>query len=193
MKIVVAGGANTADYIIKNFKGRSHKLTIINFDREAANYLAKSSKLPVFFGDPTKPYCLKDANVEGSDIFIALGNRDCDNYVSCLLAKKVFNVKKCICIVSNPKNIEVFKTLGIDSVISSTEQLVSSILAESSLESLIKTMSLEDDKIVLTEIVIKANYLIANKTINKLLNLIYDNLSRYDKGEELRYVVRQRE
>lgn len=168
MKIVIAGGSNTADYIIKNFKGHSHQLTIINFDREAANYLAKSSKLPVFYGDPTKPYCLKDAQVDGSDIFIALGNRDCDNYVSCLLAKKVFNVKKCICIVSNPKNVEVFKQLGIDSVISSTEQLVQSILSESSLESLIKTMSLEDEKIVLTEIVIKSTYNIAHKHIMEI-------------------------
>ena len=106
MKIVIAGGSNTADYIIKNFKGRSHQLTIINFDREAATYLAKSAKLPVFYGDPTKPYCLKDAKIEGYDIFIALGNRDCDNYVSCLLAKKIFDVKKCICICSNPKNAE---------------------------------------------------------------------------------------
>lgn len=168
MKIVIAGGSNTADYIIKNFKGRSHQLTIINFNREDANYLAKSSKLPVFFGDPTKPYCLKDAHVEGSDIFIALGNRDADNFVACLLAKKAFSVKKCICIVSNPKNVEVFKELGIDSVISSTEQLVSSILSESSLESFIKTMSLEDDKIVLTEIVIKSNFYIAHKHIAEI-------------------------
>lgn len=168
MKIVIVGGSNTADYIIKNFKGHSHKLTIINFNREEATQIAKSSKLPVFYGDPTKPYCLKDAGVEGSDIFIALGNKDSDNFVSCLLAKKAFNVKKCICIVQNPKNVEVFKELGIDSVISSTEQLVSSILAESSLESLIKTMSLEDDKIVLTEIVIKSNYQIAHKHIAEI-------------------------
>lgn len=168
MKIVVAGGDNAADYIIKNFKGHSHKLTIINGDRDSANYLAKSSKLPVFFGDPTKSYILKDAHIEDADIFIALGFRDADNYVACMLAKKVFNVKKCICIVGNPKNIEVFKALGIESVISSTEQLVSSIIAESSLESLIKTMSLEEDKIVLTEIIIKANYEIAHKHIMEI-------------------------
>lgn len=168
MKIVIAGGVSAADYIIKNFKGRSHKLTIINGNRDDASYLAKSSKLPVFFGDPTKSYILKDAHIEDSDVFIALGFRDADNYVACMLAKRVFNVKKCICIVSNPKNIEVFKELGIDSVISSTEQLVSSIIAESSLEQMIKTMSLEDDKIVLTEIVIKSNFAIAHKHIMEI-------------------------
>ena len=33
MRIVIANGNNSADYIIKNFKGRSHQLTIINDDK----------------------------------------------------------------------------------------------------------------------------------------------------------------
>lgn len=165
MRIVIANGDHSAEYIIKNFKGRSHNLTIINDNKDVANKLARSSKLPVYFGDSTKVTTLREAHVEGADLFIALGRNDADNYVCCLQATKVFGVKKCICIVQNPKNIEVFKELGIDSVISSTENLVSSILAESSLESLIKTMSLENDKIVITEIIIKQNYAIAHKHI----------------------------
>lgn len=168
MRIVIANGDNGAEYIIKNFKGRSYSLTIINDDKEVANNLANSSKLPVFFGDFTKIPTLKEAHIENADLFIALGRKDADNYVGCLHARKVFGVKKCICIVQNPKNIEVFKELGIDSVISSTETLVSSILAESSLESLIKTMSFENDKIVMSEIVIKPNYLIAHKHIAEI-------------------------
>ena len=165
MRIVIANGNNSADYIIKNFKGRQHTLTIINDDKEVANQLARSSKLPVILGDFTKVSTLKEAHVEGADLFIALGHKDPDNYVGCLHARKVFGVKKCICIVQNPKNVEVFKQLGLDSVICSTETLVSSVLAESSLESLIKTMSFENDKIVMSEIVIKPNYLISHKRI----------------------------
>jgi len=168
MRIVIANGNNSADYTIRNFKGRSHQLTIINDDKDVANKLAKSSKLPVFFGDFTKINTLKEAHIEGADLFIALGHKDADNYVGCMHARKVFGVKKCICIVQNPKNIEIFKELGIESVISSTETLVSSILAESSLESLLKTMSFENDKIVMTEIVIKPNYLIAHKHIAEI-------------------------
>ena len=168
MKIVVAGGTTAAEYIIRNFKSRSNSLTIINTDKKDATQIAKDNKIPVFFGDPSKKFVLEDAHVEGADIFIAVGEKDADNFVACLLAKKSFNVKKCICIVSNPKNVEVFKQLGIDSVISSTEQLVQSVLSESSLESLIKTMSLEDKKIVLTEIIIKSTYYIAHKHIVEL-------------------------
>ena len=168
MRIIIANGNNSADYIIKNFKGRKHSLTIINDNKDVANKLARSSKLPVLFGDFTKIATLKEANIEGADLFIALGHKDAANYVGCLHAKKTFGIKKVICTVQNPKNIEVFKQLGLDSVISSTENLVSSILAESSLESIIKTMSFENDKIVMSEVVIKSNFLIAHKHIAEI-------------------------
>ena len=168
MRIVIANGDNSADYIIKNFNSRSNTLTIINNDKDIANHLAKSSKLPVILGDFTKVSTLKEANIQNADLFIALGRKDSDNYVGCLHARKQFGVKKCICIVNNPKNVEVFKELGLDSVICSTETLVSSVLAESSLEQLTKTMSFENDKIVMSEVVVKATYLIAHKHIMDL-------------------------
>lgn len=168
MRIVIANGNNSADYTIKNFKNRKNSLTIINDNKDVANKLARNSKLPVLFGDFTKINTLKEAHIEGADLFVALGHKDADNYVGCMHAKKVFGVKKVICIVQNPKNIEIFKELGLDSVISSTETLVSSILAESSLESLIKTMSFENDKIVMSEITVKSNYVIAHKHIAEL-------------------------
>lgn len=165
MKIVIAGGYQAADYIIKKFKSKQNKLIVINSKREIAQYLTKSNQIPVFYGEPYKYFVLDEANVEDADIFIALGNVDTDNFVSCLLAKKVFNVKKCICTVNNPKNVRLYRELGIDSVVSSTQLLATSVLSESSIEDLIKTMSLENEQIVLTEVVIKPNYDIANKRI----------------------------
>lgn len=165
MRIVIANGNNGADYIIRNLKSRSNTLTIINDDRDVAHKLARNSKLPVIFGDFTKVSTLREARIEGADLFIALGFRDYDNYVGCLHARKQFGVKKVICIVQNPKNVAVFKELGLESVICSTETLISSIMAETSLESLIKTMSFENDKIVMSEILIKNDYEVANKRI----------------------------
>lgn len=168
MRIVICNGNNSADYIIKNFKNRHNILSIINDDKDVASKLAQSSKLPVIFGDFTKVTTLKEANVDGADLFIALGHKDWDNYVGCLHARKQFGVKKCICVVQNPKNVEVFKQLGLDSVISSIENLVSSVLAESSLEDLTNTKSFENDKIVMSEVVVKPTYIIAHKKIMEL-------------------------
>lgn len=165
MKIAIAGGKNTAEYIIKNFKSSKNELVVINNDRNESEQLAMRNNIPVFYGDPSRKYALEQAHIKGFDIFISVCDKDENNFVACLLAKKVFEVKKCICIVSNPNNIDVFKNLGIDSVISSTQLLISSITSESSLETLIKTMSFEDDKIVLTEVQIKPSYQICNKQI----------------------------
>ena len=168
MRIVICNGNNSADYIIKNFKNRHNTLSIINDDKDVASKLAQSSKLPVVFGDFTKVTTLREANVDGADLFIALGHKDWDNYVGCLHARKQFGVKKCICVVQNPKNVDIFKRLGFDSVISSIENLVSSVLAESSLEDLTNTKSFENDKIVMSEVVVKPTYVIAHKKIMEI-------------------------
>ena len=165
MKIVVAGGTNAAEYIIRKFKDSKNDLVIINNDRVDAEQIAKDNRVPVFYGDASRKYVLEAAHIENFDIFISVSDKDEDNYVACLLAKKVFGVKKCICIVTNPNNVEIFKDLGIDSVISSTQLLISSIASETSLETLVKTMAFEDNKIVLTEVGIKANFEICNKRL----------------------------
>ena len=168
MDIVIAGGTTATEYIIKNFKHHSDRLTIINNDKDDVFQIVKTNKIPVFYGDPSKKFILQKANIARADIFIAVGDKDADNYVACLFAKKIFNVKKCICIVQNPNNVEVFKTLGIDSVISSTQLLMSSLVSETSLEKFIKTMSFEDDRISLTEVQIKSNYAICHKRIAEI-------------------------
>lgn len=165
MKIVIANGNQSADYLIKYFKNVHNKIIVINSSKETIQYLTKSNKIAAFYGDPFKKEILDSAHIEKADLFIALGSKDTDNFVACSLAKKVYSVRKVICIVANPKNVELYKSLGLDSVISSTYLLASSIVSESSLETLAKSMSLEDDKIVLSEVLVKDNYQIANKQI----------------------------
>ena len=165
MKIVIANGHQSADYLIKYFKNIRNKIIVINSSKDTIQYLTKSNKIAAFYGDPYKKEILDNAHIEQADLFIALGNEDTDNFVACQLAKKVYSVKKVICTVTNPKNVELFKSLGLDSVISSTYLLASSIVSESSLEKLTKSMSLENDKIVLSEVTIKENYQIANRQI----------------------------
>lgn len=164
MKIVVANGRHAADYVISIFKNK-HQLVVINQNRENVHYLSEKNNIPVFFGEPHRKYVLQEANARDADIFMALGFNDAENFAACLLAKKAFDAKKTICIVTNPKNVDLFRQLGIDSVISSTALLADSVIAESSLEDLIKSVSIEDNKIVMVEIVVKENYKIARQKL----------------------------
>jgi len=61
-------------------------------------------------------------------------------------------VKRCISTVTNPKNVDIFKELGIDSVLSSTYILGEQIRNAASIENLINSLSLEDEKIIIVEL-----------------------------------------
>lgn len=165
MKIVIANGTHEADFIIKKFKKEKHHLIVINSDREFGRYISGSNRIPVTFGDPTKAYVLEDANAMDADVFIALSTNDIDNYVACITAKKLFNIKRVVSIVRNPKRVDLFKTLGIDSVICSTYLLGESITTESIIENFIKTISIENEKIVIIELIVDTDCHLVNKKI----------------------------
>ena len=169
MKIVIADGFNNADYIIEMLQKQKkrNQIIVINSDKQHAAYLSEHHRIPVFCGNPYKNYVLKNANVKNADIFIALSESDTDNYVSCMLAKTAFNVKKCICIVTDPKNVELFKTLGIDSVVSSTYLLAETIQSESTVEDILKSLSIEDN-LIMFEIEVKSEYAIAHREIKDI-------------------------
>ena len=177
MKIVICEGTHEADYIIRMFRSRENQLIVINSSRDFASSITKKYHIPVIVGESYKQSVLSLAHIEKADILIALNESDTDDLVTCMLAKQVFKVKKTICTVNNPKNVELYKDLGVDSVVSSTYLLGTTVKAESSIESLIKTMSLEDDKIVMTEITIESNYEIANKKIMELNFPKFANIS----------------
>ncbi len=173
MKIIICGGTNQASYIIDMFKKDKRKknnLIIINEDADYAKYLSNKFKVPVVVGDFTKTYILDDANIFGADLFITLSNSDTDNYVACLLAKNVYQVKKVISAVSNPNNVKVFKSLGIDSAISSSFLIGETIKNESNIEDVFKSLSIEDDMIKIIEVNVKGNFVICNKELKDLID-----------------------
>ncbi|MCF7924761.1 MAG: TrkA family potassium uptake protein [Candidatus Izimaplasma sp.] len=168
MKIVIANGRHEADFMIKKFKQDNHKLVVINSDLEFGKYISSSNHIPVLNGDTTKSYTLEDAGIHDADVLISLSSDDIENYVTCVTAKKIFNVKRTVSVVRNPKRVDLFKQLGIDSVICSTYLLGESIKYETLVESITKTLSLENDKIVITEIQIDQEFSIANKIIKNI-------------------------
>ena len=168
MKIVIAGGDSKAEYIIKSFKDKKNELVVINPSVTVAERLKKACFVKVYHGEPWSRITLEQADAFDADVFISLCERDTDNYATSLMAKRMFNAKKTICVVDNPNNVEVFKKLGLDAVISSTYLLSQSIMSESSVESLTKTLSLDDNRVTVIEKVVLTKYAICYKPIKDI-------------------------
>ena len=181
MHIVIANGDSDAAYIIDMFNTKENRLTVINGSEAVAQTLMERKHVAVTIGDPWHNAILEAARVYDADIFISLCKRDTDNFASCLMAKRNFHVKKCICAVSNPSNVDLYKKLGIDVVISSTYLLAKSIKNESNAESLIKSLSLDNEKIVMIEATLLPKYWICDQAIKDM---------GFPKNASIAYVVR---
>lgn len=119
MKIGIAGGREEADYLIGLLMKDKHRLIVINDDRTYCEHLAAEyDKISVVYGNPGSEEVLNDAGIRGADVMIALSGKDADNLEVCQMAKQMFSVRKTVCMVKNPGNVEIFKELGIDQVIS---------------------------------------------------------------------------
>ena len=162
MKIVIAGGGPQAEFIVSMFKDKKNNLIVINPSKAEADVLLKRYRVPVYVGKPWRRKSLEEADAYSADAFISLCEKDTDNFATCLAAKQIFDAKKCICVVSNPKNVDIYKQMGIDAVISASYLLGQSVQSETSLASMLKTLSLENDKITMIEAVVLSKYRIAS-------------------------------
>ncbi len=121
MKIVIAGGGDLGYYLAKTMLSKGHEVHIIELSMERATDISTRLDEPVIYGNATEIHCLKHANTEGADVFIAVTGRDEDNLIACQLAKRSFNAQKTIARSNNPSNVEVLKRLGIDYVLCDSE------------------------------------------------------------------------
>jgi len=165
MKIVIAGGDSKADFIIKMLRDDRHKVVVINEEKSYCEYLATVHNIPIIHGDPCKKHVLDNADIKNFDVMIALKNSDADNLEICQMAKKVYNIKKTVCVVANPHNVEIFKQLGVNSTISATYVVANLIEQASTLDVFMKSLELEEEKVVITELVVETEFPVVNKKI----------------------------
>ena len=169
MRIVIVGGYNKADFLIDSLLKKNHKLEVVNEDKDYSEYLSMKYDISVVCGDPCKQYLLEEAEIDDFDILISLMEKDQDNFAICQTAKKIYNIKKVVCIVTDPKNVDIFKKLGLDTVISATYSISKLIEQASTIESLMNTLALENEKIIMSEILIDKNYLSVGKKLSEIV------------------------
>lgn len=169
MKIVIVGGHSRSDFLIDSLLKKNHKLVVVNEDKEYSEYLSLKYDIPIICGDPCKQYLLEEACIDDFDILISLMEKDQDNFAICQTAKKAFHIKKVVCLVGDPKNVDIFKKLGLDTVISATYSISKLIEQASTIESLMNSLSLENEKIIMSEILIDKNYLSIGKKLSEIV------------------------
>jgi len=117
MYIVIVGagrvGLNLASFLISD----GHDVTIIESSDNLCSNAMHELDAMIICGNGTDKKILEEANVADADVFVAATGNDEANLLSCILVKK-YKIPKIIARVSDPTHEEVFKEVGIDSVVS---------------------------------------------------------------------------
>lgn len=130
---MIVGGGKVGYYLAKALAADKHRVVLLEADSDhCAKISDELDRLGVglICGDGTEFNILRDAGIEHADILIAVTGYDQNNLVACQLARQHFGVPRTIARVNNPKNIQVFKRLGVDSVVSSTAYIAEMISQE---------------------------------------------------------------
>ena len=130
MMIVIVGGGKVGYYLAKTLAPEKHRLVLLEAEQAQCIKIAgelESLGIDLVCGDGTEINTLRDAGIERADMLIAVTGYDQNNLVACQLAREYFGITRTIARVNNPKNIEVFKRLGVESVVSSTAHIAEMI------------------------------------------------------------------
>ena len=98
---------------------------------------------------------LNEAGIEGADVLVSLSERDENNLAVCQFAKKCFHIPHTVCTVRNPKNVQLFQELGVDHVLSSTHMVAKFLTEAATIQDLVETLPLEDNRVNLFSVVLK--------------------------------------
>ena len=121
MKIVIAGAGEVGTHLAKMLSTQEHDIYVIDADSEKLRKLNETCDIQTICGSPTSVKNLMEANVDSSDLFVAVTPHESQNITACLLAYNL-GAKYRIARIDNPEYLEphcvaFFKKMGIDEMI----------------------------------------------------------------------------
>lgn len=141
MYIVIAGGGKVGSYLAQVLLASKNEVAIIESDKEAASTLSVSleGEYMVINGDGCDSRYQDDAGIKRADVFVAATGQDDANLVACEIAQRVFHVPRAIARVNSPKNLRIFREVGIECVSSTT--LIANLIEEEALVGSVSVVS----------------------------------------------------
>jgi trk system potassium uptake protein TrkA len=155
MYCVIVGGGKIGEYLARTLLGEGNEVAIIEEDPQTATYLSETLEGPALIiqGDGCEVARQEDAGVPQADIFVATAGQDEDNLAACEIASRVFGISRALARVNDPKNLRIFRRLGIESI-SSTALIARMIQEEAMLGSMSVAVTLTNDQVGLIDITV---------------------------------------
>jgi trk system potassium uptake protein TrkA len=168
MYIIVIGVGRLGYYLIKALLDEGHEVLAIEKDVNVCEIVVGEMGSVCIRGDGCEASTLAEVGTSRADMFIAVTGDDEDNLVACQVAKHKFNVPRTTARIRNPKNEAIFKKLGIDVTVSSTNIILERIEEEVPTHPLTHLLTIRDKGLEIVQIRIPPKSITAGKTVREL-------------------------
>jgi len=168
MYIIVVGGGKIGYYLSRALLDEGHEVLVIEKEASRVRSICEELGSVCMRGDGCEAATLNEAGTDRADMLIATTGDDEDNLVTCQVAKHKFNVPRTLALINNPKNETVFKKLGIDTTVSSTNLILENIEQEVPTHPLTHLLSIDDKGLEIVEVKIPEESPIIGKMVKEL-------------------------
>jgi trk system potassium uptake protein TrkA len=168
MYIIVIGGGKVGYYLARTLLDEGHEIVVVEKDPVRTEFICNELGSVCVRGDGCEVATLTEVGTGRAEMFIAVTGDDEDNLVACQVAKHKFNVPRTVARINNPKNEAIFKELGIDVAVSSTNIILESIQEEVPTHSLTHLLDIRERGLEIVELKIPADAKTVGKEIREL-------------------------
>ncbi len=168
MYIIIVGGGQVGYYLAKALLGEGHEVLVIEKNAERNEFICNELGSVCVRGDGCEMATLTEIGTGRADMFIAVTGDDEDNLVACQVAKHKFGVSPTIARINNPNNEAIFKKLGIDVTVSSTDVILEYIEELVPTHPLTHLLTIRDKGLEIVEIKIPPGSTAVGKPVKEL-------------------------
>src|SRR5512136_2459721 len=130
MYIIIVGGGRLGYHLLKALLKEGHEVLVIEKDPRICKTITDELGSVCYRGDGCEAATLAEVGTGRADMMVAVTGDDEDNLVACQVAKYKYNVPRTIARIRNPKNEALFKKLGVDVTVSTTDIILEAIERE---------------------------------------------------------------
>ena len=152
MYVIVAGAGKVGWNLARELVDKGHEVTLLEVDRRRYLVVEEELEHAVQYGDATELWVLERAGIQRADLVIAVTGDDEDNMLVCQVAKEKYLCDRVIARVNNPRNLQHFKLLGIQPVVSATDLILRLIEHEVPRYGLVHLLALEEERLEIIEL-----------------------------------------
>jgi len=168
MYIIVVGGGRVGYYLTRALLNEGHEVLVVEKSTIVCETITDLLGSICFRGDGCEAATLAEVGTDRADMLIAVTGDDEDNLVACQVAKYKFNVPRTIARIRNPQNETLFKKLGVDVTVSSTNVILEHIEEKVPTHPLTHLLAIEDSGLEVVEIKIPTESTTVGKSVRNL-------------------------